>query len=1274
MGQLVVGLAGAAVGSAFGNPALGFAAGTFLGGLLFPPDPVRIEGPRREDLRVSSSTAGRPIPEGFGVIRMPGNMIWSMPIREVQTTTEVGGKGGLGAPSQEQVSYTYFVDASFAFAHGPAQAILRVFADGKPIYDVRDPNTTGATLTATTKPGLTLRVYLGTEDQLPCPTIQAAEGTANTPAYRGTVYLTLESFDLTDFGNRIPQITAEVAFKATGSNSGRLSADNTITDFNDYSNLFIDWRRMLAYSFDDNDTVKGLRAWNIATLQEARSQPEADMNLDSPIDPGDNVHVGQDSGRIYYENHNGNWVSIDIIDPDSLVSVGTAGFISAGTFNHGVLDTAGLPDPAKPVIAALDWMVEGSCFATGAIPEGRTEVVHLLGFSTVNDGPVLLDVTNPAAPLMIHWDNGPSITQSQVAVAEPARAQQTIFWILHHPLGNATATLRKMTVDFNAYLDVLGPNSVATRGATLETVATFPPSLWNDDAKTGATIMLGPVYDHTDGNLIFAMNTNTGGCTVWKYNKALDQIQWTVDTASTIYNTNPHRLSEYTRVRNGRFGIANGSGTGFYVIIDTISGVIVEEGSNINGVFAAWSGLATIVWDDTLQVFTSLHGDSANALEQFFIGRKTGQGEALSDVVALFSGANVNGAGLAASEFDVTQLVDDTVRGYAVTRQMPIRRATEPLFAAYDFDATEADDKIKFIKRGGASVATITQADIVAAEQPVRETRTQEVELPERLDLGYIDLNTDYQENMAAAKRPRAPVPTMYSLDSQTLDLAIVFTAAEAKEIAERLLYTAWSQRQKLSFVLGDNYIRLVPTDVITLTLDSGSVFNLRMVKVDIGINHTQTCEAVIQDSELQVASNAIADTSIGFSEDSLPTSVNTRLCLIDAPYLRDIDATNRDSIELKYAMAGYQSGWQSGTLWGSADGVSFSPVGRSTAPKTYGIVTNKLPAGMENLTDTATALTVTMVEGELASVTDAQFIANEQVAIIGSPGLQNWEYVAFRDAVQGADGLYTVSHLMRGRRGTDAPEIAGSHAAGELFIVAGRAAINRILLANSSLNVVRYYRGVGSNDFLENADTVALASKARPLMPHRPHQLAAAVDGANNIDFTWARSTRLNFELTNSFGWNDGPLNEDTESYEVDILDQPGGAVVRTIAVTAAAAYTKAQLIADLAVSNATAQIDVGSSSAFTQAAGSFVTDGFVAGMKIETALFANGANNGIFTVRTVAALTLTIEETSLATETGTGDETVTAIRAGDITFEVYQLSAQAGRGFASAETTVAL
>ena len=85
------------------------------------------------------------------------------------------------------------------------------------------------------------------------------------------------------------------------------------------------------------------------------------------------------------------------------------------------------------------------------------------------------------------------------------------------------------------------------------------------------------------------------------------------------------------------------------------------------------------------------------------------------------------------------------------------------------------------------------------------------------------------------------------------------------------------------------------------------------------------------------------------------------------------------------------------------------------------------------------------------------------------------------------------------------------------------------------------------------------------------------------------------------------------------------------------------------------------------SRAAGSFATDGFVAGMSITTTGFTDVANNGSFTVQTVNALTLDIVETTLVAEVGTGDEVIVSderltlflsmpfpIQVGD-TFSVY-------------------
>ena len=52
--------------------------------------------------------------------------------------------------------------------------------------------------------------YNGSESQLPDAFMELVEGTGNVPAYRGTCYLVFYNLTLDDFGNRMPQITAEI--------------------------------------------------------------------------------------------------------------------------------------------------------------------------------------------------------------------------------------------------------------------------------------------------------------------------------------------------------------------------------------------------------------------------------------------------------------------------------------------------------------------------------------------------------------------------------------------------------------------------------------------------------------------------------------------------------------------------------------------------------------------------------------------------------------------------------------------------------------------------------------------------------------------------------------------------------------------------------------------------------------------------------------------------------------------------------------------------------
>jgi len=59
---------------------------------------------------------------------------------------------------------------------------------------------------------VTPTVYPGNEAQNPDPLIQSVQGIANTPAFRGLIYAVWESLPLANFGNRVPNLRAEITY------------------------------------------------------------------------------------------------------------------------------------------------------------------------------------------------------------------------------------------------------------------------------------------------------------------------------------------------------------------------------------------------------------------------------------------------------------------------------------------------------------------------------------------------------------------------------------------------------------------------------------------------------------------------------------------------------------------------------------------------------------------------------------------------------------------------------------------------------------------------------------------------------------------------------------------------------------------------------------------------------------------------------------------------------------------------------------------------------
>jgi len=208
MATLVLSAAGGALGGALGGP-LGAAIGQSVGALigsavdssvlaaLSPDEYIKNEGQKLKQSQVTFASEGIVVTRHWGRNRLGGNIIWATRFKETKnsTTQDNGGKGTSNRVTTENVNYTYSVSFAVAFCEGNTRVQLgRVWADGK-LVDLSK---------------YTYRFYAGTETQTADTFIETIEGTGMAPAYRGIAYLVFEEMELEAFGNRVPQITAEI--------------------------------------------------------------------------------------------------------------------------------------------------------------------------------------------------------------------------------------------------------------------------------------------------------------------------------------------------------------------------------------------------------------------------------------------------------------------------------------------------------------------------------------------------------------------------------------------------------------------------------------------------------------------------------------------------------------------------------------------------------------------------------------------------------------------------------------------------------------------------------------------------------------------------------------------------------------------------------------------------------------------------------------------------------------------------------------------------------
>jgi len=246
--------------------------------------------------------------------------------------------------------------------------------------------------------------------------------------------------------------------------------------------------------------------------------------------------------------------------------------------------------------------------------------------------------------------------------------------------------------------------------------------------------------------------------------------------------------------------------------------------------------------------------------------------------------------------------------------------------------------------------------------------------------------------------------------------------------------------------------------------------------------------------------------------------------------------------------------------IYTSLDGASWTFETVIERAAVMGQTLNGLPAVTPGLWDRGAALEVRLVRGALSSIDDLALFAGGNAALIGDAESGVWEVFQFQDAVLTAPDTWSLSHRLRGQRGTDG-EMPGLWPAGSTVIVLD-GALQQIMQSSERRGVpVEYRIGPASKpvdhwsyqQFQHTHNGIALR-------PYAPAHLRAKAEADGALSVSWIRRTRIDGD---SWALPDVPLGEVSEAYTVRVKV---GSVLRREEVVATPRwiYSAADQIAD--------------------------------------------------------------------------------------------------------------
>jgi GTA TIM-barrel-like domain/Putative phage tail protein len=460
------------------------------------------------------------------------------------------------------------------------------------------------------------------------------------------------------------------------------------------------------------------------------------------------------------------------------------------------------------------------------------------------------------------------------------------------------------------------------------------------------------------------------------------------------------------------------------------------------------------------------------------------------------------------------------VTGYPIEAIESGRQSLQPLMLAYAFDSFAVDGRLAFASRGGAAADHIDPDRCVARPgQPIiSRVRAPMAETAERVAVGFVSADRDYQPGAVEARAPDAEEPT-----TEQIALPLVLADGEARSIARRALCETGIARDTASLSLPTSRLALTPGDLVVMA-DANGPGVYRIDRIEEG--GPREVSAVRIEPEVYAA--PVPAQRSGRSSRVL-ASAPVEVVFLDLPLLTGEERAHAPHV----AVAARP--WTGAVAVYSANGDHGYRFDRSLRrPATLGTLLEPLPAGRPGLWMPC-SLRVGMASGVLQTRSRADVLNGANVAALRFGGAGDWEVIQFEAAELIAPREYRLRGILRGQAGTDgvAPETwpAGT----SLVLIDG--AVQQLDLPASARGLERHYRigpatrAYDHPSYVHRVETFAGVG----LRPYRPAHLAAARRPDGAIELTWTRRTRVDGD---SWAGTDVPLGEEREAYLVRVFD----------------------------------------------------------------------------------------------------------------------------------------